>query len=54
MWLARRLLPADSSLRELRKIQTAWPDLHCRTVTGALVVSPSPPRIAPSQLRLVE
>ena len=41
-------------LRELKKIKDAWPDLHYRTVTGALVVSPSPPRIAPSQLRLVE
>ena len=41
-------------LRELKKIKAAWPDLHCRTVTGALVISPSPPRIAPSQLRFVE
>ena len=41
-------------LRELTKIKTAWPDLHCRTVKGALVVSPSPPRIQPSQLRLRE
>ncbi len=31
-----------------------WPDLHYHTVTGALVLSPSPPRIAPSQLRLVD
>ena len=41
-------------LRELEKIQRAWPDLHYRTVRGALVLSPSPPRIASSQLRLVE
>ena len=41
-------------LRELKKIKDAWPDLHYRTVTGALLLSPSPPRIAPSQLRLVE
>ena len=41
-------------LRELEKIQRAWPDLHDQTVTGGLVVSPSPPRIAPSQLRLVD
>ena len=41
-------------LRELKKIKEAWPDLHYHTVTGALVLSPSPPRIAPSQLRLVE
>ena len=41
-------------LRELKKIKDAWPDLHYRTVTGALLLSPSLPRIAPSQLRLVE
>ena len=41
-------------LRELQKIKRAWPDLHYQTVKGALVLSPSPPRIAPSQLRLVE
>ena len=41
-------------LRELKKIKMAWPDLHYRTVKGALVLSPSLPRIAPSQLHLVE
>ena len=41
-------------LRELKKIQRSWPDLHYRTVKGALLLSPSPPRIQPSQLRLVE
>ena len=41
-------------LRELQKIKRSWPDLHYRTVKGALLLSPSPPRIAPSQLRLVE
>ena len=41
-------------LRELKKIKTAWPDLRYRTVKGALVLSPSPPRIPPSQLQLVE
>ena len=41
-------------LRELKKIKKAWPDLHYSTVTGALVLSPSPPRITPSQLRLVK
>ena len=41
-------------LREFKKIKLAWPDLHYRPVTGALVIEPSPPRIAPSQLRLVE
>ena len=42
------------SLRELKKIKMAWPDLHYQTVKGALLLSKSPPRIAPSQLRLVE
>ena len=41
-------------LRELKKIKHSWPDLHYRTVKGALLLSPSPPAIAPSQLRLVE
>ena len=41
-------------LRELTKLKTAWPDLNYRTVKGALVVAPSPPRIAPTQFRLVE
>ena len=41
-------------LRELEKIKIAWPDLHYQTVKGALLLSPSPPRIAPSHLRLVE
>ena len=40
-------------LRELQKIKRSWPDLHYRTVKGALLLSPSPPVIAPSQLRLV-
>ena len=41
-------------LRELKKINHSWPDLRYRTVKGSLILSPSPPRIAPSQLRLVE
>ena len=41
-------------LRELQKIQRAWPDLHYRTVKGALLLSPSPPRIAPPNMHLVE
>ena len=41
-------------LRELKKINHSWPDLHYRTVKGALLLSPSPPAIAPAQLRLVE
>ena len=43
----------SACLRELKKIKRAWPNLHYHTVTGALVVSPSPPRIAPAQLRLI-
>ena len=42
-----------SCLRELKKIKRAWPDLGYRTVTGGLVIEPSPPRIPPSQLRLI-
>ena len=51
--------PADISgfrrqcLRELKKIKRAWPDLNYHTVTAALVIEPSPPRIPPSQLRLI-
>ena len=41
-------------LRELKKIKDAWPDLHYQTAAGALLLLPSPPCIAPSQLRLVE
>ena len=41
-------------LRELQKIKDAWPDLHYQTVRGALLLSPSPPRIASASLRLVE
>ena len=40
-------------LRELKKIKRAWPDLNYGTVTGGLVISPSSPRIAPAQLRLI-
>ena len=48
-------LSAADCLRELKKIKNAWPDLNYRTVKGALLlIAPSPPRIAPSQLRLVE
>ena len=41
-------------LREWKTIKDAWPDLHYQTVKGALLLSPSPPRIAPSLLRLAE
>ena len=40
-------------LRELKKIKRAWPELHYGTVTGGLMISPSPPRIPPAQLRLI-
>ena len=40
-------------LREFKKIKRAWPDLHYRTVTGGLVIEPSPPRIPPAQLKLI-
>ena len=51
--VARQAFRRDC-LRELKKIKNAWPDLHYQTVKGALLLSPSPPAIAPSQLRLVE
>ena len=35
------------------KINRAWPNLHYATVTGGLVLSPSPPRIQPAQLQLI-
>ena len=41
-------------LRELKKIKGAWPSLHYWTAKGVLMLSPSPPRIPPSQLHLVE
>ena len=41
-------------LRELKKIKMAWPDLHYSTPKGVLLLSPSSPRISPSQLSLVE
>ena len=41
-------------LRELKKIKGPWPDLHYNTGKGVLLLSPSLPRIAPSQLRLLE
>ena len=41
-------------LRELQKIKRAWPNLNYRTAKGALILSPSPPAVAASQLRLVD
>ena len=40
-------------LRELKQIKRAWPNLNHATVTGALMLLPSPPRIPPAQLRLI-
>ena len=37
-----------------RVLRFSWPLLYHHTVTWAPVLLPSPPRIAPSQLRLVE
>ena len=41
-------------LRELIKIKTARPGLSYSTAKGVLVLSPSKPSIAPTNLRLVE
>ena len=44
------------SLRELKKIKLAWPDLHYATAKGVLILYPSKPAIAPTTgpQRLVE
>ena len=34
-------------LREIKKIKTAWPKLHCSTAPGILILHPSTPTIAP-------
>ena len=39
------------SLRELKKIKTAWPDLNYATGRGVLILYPSAPVIAPSDHR---
>ena len=36
------------SLRELKKIKLAWPDLHYATAKGVLILFPSKPSIAPA------
>ena len=36
------------SLRELKKIKLAWPDLHYATAKGVLILYPSTPAIAPT------
>ena len=35
-------------LRELKKVQDAWPDLNYGTAKGVLILSPSKPQIAPT------
>ena len=40
------------SLRELKKIKLAWPDLHYATAKGVLILSPSQPTIAPASPQL--
>ena len=47
------VLPSSGILMPVFAEQ-AWLDLHYQTVKGALLLLPSPPRIAPLQLRLVE
>ena len=42
-----------AGLRELKKINRAWPGLCYQAVPGGLVLSPSLPRIPPAQLRLI-
>ena len=41
------------SLRELKKINAAWPGLDYATPAGGLLLRPSPPSIPPRQLRLL-
>ena len=36
------------SLRELKKIKLAWPDLHYATAKGVLILYPSKPAIPPA------
>ena len=41
-------------LRELKKIQIAWPDVNYATAKGVLIVSPSKPVIAPTRLQIAK
>ena len=41
-------------LRELKKIQAAWPTLNYSTARGVLILAPSLPVIPPAPLRLME
>ena len=44
--MAERTTLLDATAEVPRLDRLTWPDLHYHTVTGALVLSPSPPRIA--------
>ena len=52
--MAERTTLLDATAEVPRLDRLTWPDLHYSTAKSALILSPSPPRIAPSQLRLVE
>ena len=41
-------------LRELKKIQIAWPELNYATAHGALILQPSKPAVPPARLQFVE
>ena len=47
-------LGKSPATRILKKIKLSWPSLHYAKAKGALLLSPSPPRIPPPQLRFVE
>ena len=41
-------------LRELKKIQIAWPELNYATAQGVLILQPSKPAVPPTRLQFVE
>ena len=41
-------------LRELKKIQIAWPELNYATAHGVLILQPSKPAVLPARLQFVE
>ena len=41
-------------LRELKKIQIAWPELNYTTAPGVLILHPSKPAVPPARLQFVE
>ena len=51
VWINR---PPKPTREDTPRFSARGRTLHYRTVKSALVLSPSPPRIPPSQLRLVE